>query len=109
VDAVTGRVLGAALVFGAIGLFAKSVLRPNTIAGGAVPMPETVLRYALATLLLLSGVKLAAPPGASVGIAFSVGIGLVALFTYGLVSRRTSAKPLPAAGTTTPITLRPDA
>jgi uncharacterized membrane protein YfcA len=38
VDAITGRVLGAALVFGALGLFAKSLLRPKAIASGAVPM-----------------------------------------------------------------------
>jgi hypothetical protein len=75
----------------------------------SIRLPEAVLRRTLATVLLLSGVKLVAPPGASAGIAVAVGIGLAALFTYGLVSRRTSAKTLPAAGTTTPITLRPDA
>ena len=205
VDAVTGRVLGAALVLGALGLFAKGFLRPKSFARDAVPMtnrnriaafliglfggfivgltsvgsgtffgltmlillplgakkmvgtdilhaaallyvagaghlvagnvdlrvvgwlllgsipgvllgsqwsirfPEAVLRRALATVLLLSGLKLVAPAEATAGIAVAAGIGLAALFIYGLVNRRTSAMPLPAAGTTTPITLRSDA
>jgi uncharacterized protein len=183
VDAVTGRVLGAALVFGALGLFAKSLLRSNVVTGGAVSMttrnrvsavliglfggfivgltsvgsgtffaltmlilfplgaqklvgtdifhaaallyvagaghlvagnvdlgvvgwlllgsipgillgsqwsirlPETVLRVALATMLLLAGAKLAAPPVAAVGIAVAVGVGLAGLFVYGLWQR----------------------
>jgi uncharacterized membrane protein YfcA len=193
VDAVTGRVLGAALVFGALGLFAKSLLRPKAIASGAVPMtnrnriaavliglfggfivgltsvgsgtffgltmlilfplaaqkmvgtdifhaaallyvagaghlvagnvdlgvvgwlllgsipgilvgsqwsirlPEAVLRRALATLLLLSGVKLVAPSGASAGIAIAVGIGLAGLLVYGLLRSRAGTKPPPRA------------
>ncbi len=205
VDAVTGRVLGAALVLGALGLFAKGFLRPKSFAREAVPMTsrnriaavliglfggfivgltsvgsgtffgltmlilfplgaqkmvgtdilhaaallyvagaghllagnvdlgvvgwlllgsipgilvgsqwsirlsEAVPRRALATVLLLSGLKLAAPGEAAAGIAVAAGIGLAALFIYGLVNRRTSAKPLPAAATSTPITLRPDA
>jgi uncharacterized protein len=193
VDAITGRVLGAALVFGALGLFAKSLLRPKAIASGAVPMtnrnriaavliglfggfivgltsvgsgtffgltmlilfplaaqkmvgtdifhaaallyvagaghlvagnvdlgvvgwlllgsipgilvgsqwsirlPEAVLRRALATLLLLSGVKLVAPSGASAGIAIAVGIGLAGLLVYGLLRSRAGTKPPPRA------------
>jgi uncharacterized membrane protein YfcA len=193
VDALTGRLLGAALVFGALGLFAKGVLRPNAIATGAVPMtnrnrmaavliglfggfivgltsvgsgtffgltmlilfplgaqkmvgtdifhaaallyvagaghlvagnvdlgvvgwlllgsipgilvgsqwsirlPEAVLRRALATLLLLSGVKLVAPSGASAGIAIAVGIGLAGLLVYGLLKSRAGTKPPPRA------------
>jgi uncharacterized protein len=204
VDAVTGRVLGAALVLGALGLFAKGFLRPKSFATDAVPMtnrnriaavliglfggfivgltsvgsgtffgltmlilfplgaqkmvgtdilhaaallyvagaghmlagnvdlgvvgwlllgsipgiligsqwsirlPEAVLRRALATVLLLSGLKLVAPAGASAGIAVSVGVGLAALLVYGLVRRRAPGK-LPVAGTTAPVTFRPDA
>jgi hypothetical protein len=203
VDAVTGRLLGAALVFGALGLFAKSMLRPNAIAAdGAVPMtnrnriaavliglfggfivgltsvgsgtffgltmlilfplgaqkmvgtdilhaaallyvagaghlvagnvdlgvvgwlllgsipgilvgsqwsirlPEAVLRWALATLLLLTGVKLAAPGGAGVGVAVAVGIGLAGLLAYGLVARRAGSKPTVGSGKPKP-ELRP--
>ena len=205
VDAVTGRILGAALVLGALGLFAKGFLRPKSFAPAAVPMtsrnriaavliglfggfivgltsvgsgtffgltmlilfplgaqkmvgtdivhaaallyvagaghllagnvdvgvvgwlllgsipgilvgsqwsirlPEAVLRRGLATVLLLSGLKLVAPAEAAAGIAVAAGIGLAALFIYGLVNRRTSAEPLPAAATTTPMPVRPDA
>ena len=182
VDAVTGRVLGAALVFGALGLFAKSLLT-NVVTDGAVSMTtrnrvsavliglfggfivgltsvgsgtffaltmlilfplgaqklvgtdifhaaallyvagaghlvagnvdvgvvgwlllgsipgvllgsqwsirlsETVLRVALATMLLLAGAKLAAPPAAAMGIAVAVGVGLAGLFVYELRQR----------------------
>jgi uncharacterized membrane protein YfcA len=196
VDAVTGQLLGAALVCGALGLFAKSVLRPTVIGDGTVTMtnrnriaavliglfggfivgltsvgsgtffgltmlvlfplgaqkmvgtdifhaaallyvagaghlvagnvdlgvvgwlllgsipgillgsqwsirvPEAVLRLALATVLLLSGITLVAPPEASTGIAIAAGIGLAGLVVYGLVSRRAAGKRLPAAETT---------
>jgi uncharacterized membrane protein YfcA len=170
VEDVTGRVLGAALIFGGLGLFAKTLVRPSVAGGlarmtnrdrvaafliglfggfivgltsvgsgtffgltmlilfplgaqkmvgtdifhaaallyvagaghllagnvdlgvvgwlllGSIPgillgsqwsirVPEAVLRRALATLLLLSGVKLAAPSAASAGIAIAVGLG----------------------------------
>jgi hypothetical protein len=61
VDAVTGRLLGAALVFGALGLLAKSLLRPNAIASGAVLMTNrnriaAVLIGLFGALLYVAGV-----------------------------------------------------
>ena len=75
---------------------------PGVLLGSqwSIRLPEAVLRRTLGTVLLLSGVKLVAPAGASAGIAVAVGIGLAALFTYGLVSRadpqpRRSRQPVP--------------
>jgi hypothetical protein len=83
---------------------------PGILIGSqwSILLPEAVLRRALATVLLLSGLKLVAPAGASAGIAVSVGVGLAALLVYGLVRRRAPGKP-PVAGTTTSVTFRPDA
>jgi uncharacterized protein len=186
VEDVTGRLLGAALVFGGLGLFAKNLFRPNVSGGlarmtnrdrvaavliglfggfivgltsvgsgtffgltmlilfplgaqkmvgtdifhaaallyvagaghlvagnvdlgvvgwllvGSIPgvilgsqwsirLPEAMLRFALATMLMLAGVKLVAPPGAAVGVAVTVGVGLAAMLAYGLVRRRAAA------------------
>jgi uncharacterized protein (DUF58 family) len=84
---------------------------PGILLGSqwSIRLPDGVLRQALATVLLLSGVKLVAPTEAAAGIAVAAGVALAGLFIYGLVSRRTPAKTLPAAGTTAPMTLRPDA
>jgi uncharacterized protein len=190
VEDVTGRLLGAALIFGGLGLFAKNLLRPSVAGGlarmtnrdrvaavliglfggfivgltsvgsgtffgltmlilfplgaqkmvgtdifhaaallyvagaghlvagnvelgvvgwllvGSIPgvilgsqwsirLPEAVLRVALATMLMLAGVKLLAPPGATVGVAVTVGIGLAVMLAYGLVRRRAAAEAPP--------------
>jgi uncharacterized membrane protein YfcA len=184
VDAVTGRVLGAALIFGGIGLFAKSFIRAKAITGdgfmqmtnrdrvaavliglcggfivgltsvgsgtffgltmlivfplrahkvvgtdifhaaallyvaglghfvagnvdmgvvgwlllGSIPgvligsqwsvhLPEAMLRGALGTVLLLSGLKLVELPGAAVTIAVGIGVGLAVVAAY-LVRQR---------------------
>lgn len=194
VEDVTGRVLGAALIFGGLGLFAKNLLRPKVAGGlarmtnrdrvaailiglfggfivgltsvgsgtffgltmlilfplgaqkmvgtdifhaaallyvagaghlvagnvdlgvvgwllvGSIPgvilgsqwsirLPEAVLRVALATMLMLAGVKLFAPPGAAVGVAVTVGVGLAGMLAYGLVRRRAAAEAPPSPTT----------
>jgi uncharacterized membrane protein YfcA len=191
VEAVTGRMLGTALVFGGVGLFAKNLLRPNTITGGlermtnrdrvaailiglfggfivgltsvgsgtffgltmlilfplgaqkmvgtdifhaaallyvagaahlvagnvalgvvgwlllgsipgvllgsqwSIRLPEAVLRGALATMLMLAGMKLVAPSETSAMAAVAVGVGLAGLLAYGLLRSRPGTKPSP--------------
>jgi hypothetical protein len=72
---------------------------PGILLGSqwSIRVPETVLRHALATLLLLSGLKLVAPAGAAPGIAIAVGIGLAGLLVYGLLRSRAGTKPPPRA------------
>jgi hypothetical protein len=81
---------------------------PGILVGSqwSIRLPEAVLRWALATLLLLTGVKLAAPGGAGVGVAVAVGIGLAGLLAYGLVARRVGSKPTVGSGKPKP-ELRP--
>jgi hypothetical protein len=104
-----GHMLAGNVDLGVVGWLLPGSI-PGILIGSqwSIRLPEAVLRRALATVLLLSGLKLVAPAGASAGIAVSVGVGLAALLVYGLVRRRAPGKP-PVAGTTTPVTFRPDA
>jgi hypothetical protein len=104
-----GHMLAGNVDLGVVGWLLPGSI-PGILIGSqwSIRLPEAVLRRALATVLLLSGLKLVAPAGASAGIAVSVGVGLAALLVYGLVRRRAPGKP-PVAGTTTSVTFRPDA
>jgi uncharacterized protein len=60
-----------------------------------VRLPDRELRIALATVLLLSGVKLLEPPGTGVLLVAAVFAGLTLLTTSGI--RRLAARPSPVA------------
>jgi uncharacterized membrane protein YfcA len=57
---------------------------PGVLIGGrlSLAVPETLLRFALATVLGLSGLKLINVPGTSVAIVVVLGIGMTALLVY---------------------------
>jgi uncharacterized protein len=72
---------------------------PGVLAGSrlTVRLPETTLRIALASVLLLSGIKLLDPPGSDVVVAVALALGAVAVAAL-LVRRRLNARPAPAVG-----------
>jgi uncharacterized membrane protein YfcA len=57
---------------------------PGVLVGGrlSLSIPDTLLRFALATVLGLSGLKLIDVPGTSIAIVVVLGIGLAALLVY---------------------------
>jgi uncharacterized protein len=57
---------------------------PGVLLGGrlSLSIPDTLLRFALATVLGLSGLKLINVPGTSVAIVVVLGIGMTALLVY---------------------------
>jgi uncharacterized membrane protein YfcA len=57
---------------------------PGVLLGGrlSLAIPENLLRFALATVLGLSGLKLIDVPGTSVAIVVVLGIGMTALLVY---------------------------
>ncbi len=57
---------------------------PGVLIGGrlSLSIPENLLRFALATVLGLSGLKLIDVPGTSVAIVVVLGIGMTALLVY---------------------------
>ncbi len=57
---------------------------PGVLVGGrlSLSIPENLLRFALATVLGLSGLKLINVPGTSVAIVVVLGIGMTALLVY---------------------------
>jgi uncharacterized protein len=57
---------------------------PGVLLGGrlSLSIPDNVLRFALATVLGLSGLKLINVPGTSVAIVVVLGIGMTALLVY---------------------------
>ena len=57
---------------------------PGVLAGGRLSLriPDPLLRFALATVLGLSGLKLIDVPGTGIAIVCVLGIGLAALLTY---------------------------
>src|SRR5919201_2758218 len=59
---------------------------PGVLLGGRLPLriPDAMLRGALGTVLLLSGLKLVELPGAAVTIAVGAGLGLIVLASYSL-------------------------
>ena len=75
---------------------------PGVLVGSrvSVGLPETVLRFSLAAILALSGLKLLDVPYANALVIFSLGVGLAALLVWGilLVLRR----PTPAPGGSPP-------
>jgi uncharacterized protein len=62
---------------------------PGVLLGGrlSLSIPDTLLRFALATVLGLSGLKLIDVPGTSIAIVVVLGIGMAALLVY--IGRRT--------------------
>jgi uncharacterized membrane protein YeiH len=104
---LTGFVIGT--LVGLTGMGGGSIRGVLLGRQWSIRVPDAMLRRALATVLLLSGLKLVVPEEAAAGIAVAVGVGLAALFVYGLMSRRAPGKRLPATGTTTPMTFHPDA
>jgi hypothetical protein len=70
---------------------------PGVLIGSqiSVGLPERVLRFALAAVLALSGLKLLDVPYANQIVVVSLGAGLVALAVWGIVSlrRRTRVEP----------------
>jgi uncharacterized membrane protein YfcA len=57
---------------------------PGVLIGGrlSVAIPDTLLRFALATVLGLSGLKLIDVPGTSIAIVVLLGMGMTALLVY---------------------------
>jgi uncharacterized membrane protein YfcA len=57
---------------------------PGVLLGGrlSLSIPENLLRFALATVLGLSGLKLIDVPGTSVAIVVVLGVGMTALLVY---------------------------
>jgi hypothetical protein len=57
---------------------------PGVLLGGrlSLSVPDTLLRFALATVLGLSGLKLIDVPGTSIAIVVVLGIGMTALLVY---------------------------
>jgi hypothetical protein len=57
---------------------------PGVLIGGrlSLSIPDTLLRFALATVLGLSGLKLIDVPGTSIAIVVVLGIGMTALLVY---------------------------
>jgi uncharacterized membrane protein YfcA len=57
---------------------------PGVLIGGrlSLSVPEKLLRFALATVLGLSGLKLIDVPGTSIAIVVVLGIGMTALLVY---------------------------
>jgi uncharacterized membrane protein YfcA len=57
---------------------------PGILIGGrlSLSIPDTLLRFALATVLGLSGLKLIDVPGTSIAIVVVLGIGMTALLVY---------------------------
>jgi len=57
---------------------------PGVLLGGrlSLSIPDTLLRFALATVLGLSGLKLIDVPGTSIAIVVVLGIGMTALLVY---------------------------
>ena len=57
---------------------------PGVLIGGrlSLSIPDTLLRFALATVLGLSGLKLINVPGTSIAIVVVLGIGMTALLVY---------------------------
>jgi uncharacterized membrane protein YfcA len=57
---------------------------PGVLVGGrlSLSIPDTLLRFALATVLGLSGLKLIDVPGTSIAIVVVLGIGMTALLVY---------------------------
>src|SRR5262249_43057503 len=57
---------------------------PGVLLGGrlSLSIPENMLRFALATVLGLSGLKLIDVPGTSIAIVVVLGIGMTALLVY---------------------------
>jgi uncharacterized protein len=70
---------------------------PGVLIGSQVTvrLPDRELRIALATVLLMSGVKLLEPPGTGVLLVAAVFAGLTLLTTSGI--RRLAARPSPVA------------
>ena len=70
---------------------------PGVLIGSqiTVRLPEREMRIALATVLLLSGVKLLEPPGTSVLLGLVALVGLALLTTSAV--RRLAARPRPVA------------
>jgi uncharacterized protein len=87
---------------------------PGVLIGSqiSVGLPERVLRFSLAAVLALSGLKLLDVPYANQLVLFSLGVGLVALVVWGVVvfmrrTRRGQAAAVPPQAAVTP--LRPRA
>jgi uncharacterized protein len=78
VENVTGRVLGAALIFGGLGLFAKNLLRPN-VAGGLARMTNRD-RVAAVLIGLFGGFIVGLT---SVGSGTFFGLTMLILFPLG--------------------------
>jgi uncharacterized membrane protein YfcA len=57
---------------------------PGVLLGGrlSLSVPDTLLRFALATVLGLSGLKLIDVPGTSIAIVCVLGVGMTALLVY---------------------------
>jgi uncharacterized membrane protein YfcA len=75
---------------------------PGVVIGSqvSVGLPETALRFSLAAVLALSGLKLLDVPYANALVIFSLGLGLAALVAWGIV--RVFRRPTPAPGETPP-------
>jgi uncharacterized membrane protein YfcA len=75
---------------------------PGVLIGSqvSVGLPETALRFSLAAVLALSGLKLLDVPYANALVIFSLGLGLAALVAWGIVL--VFRRPTPAPGETPP-------
>jgi len=91
-----GHLVAGNVDLGVVGWLVVGSL-PGVILGSqwSIRLPEVVLRVALATMLMLAGVKLLAPPGATVGVAVTVGVGLAvnARVRPGKASSRSGSAP----------------
>jgi uncharacterized protein len=75
---------------------------PGVLVGSqvSVGLPDAVLRFSLAAVLALSGLKLLDVPYADALVIFSLGVGLAALVAWGIVV--ILRRPRPARGETRP-------
>jgi uncharacterized protein len=78
---------------------------PGVLLGSqiSVGLPERVLRFALAAVLALSGLKLLDVPYANELVLVSMGAGLAALAVWGAVTLRRRARVAPAAPAPQPL------
>ena len=75
---------------------------PGVLIGSrvSVGLPETVLRFSLAAILALSGLKLLDVPYANALVILSLAVGLAALVVWGFML--VLGRPRPASGQTPP-------
>ena len=80
---------------------------PGVLVGSqvSVGLPDTVLRFALAAILALSGLKLLDVPYANALVIFSLAVGLAALVVWAIVAFL--RRPRPAQGETPPTRAAP--